>query len=413
MKEFKGNSFYYKTGLYNKLMFPLVQLKIIFNSLYKSIGQIIWAELIKGKKIDNEITSLILFVIFCILSLIIYYLQNYKDFIFISFIIIWYLDYFFAQNQYFNLKKSVHIKLKQSENSSHIQYSIKFPNHKNVNHKLNSEQIKQIEIIVTEAKGGAFEENMGLIWQCFLMLYNDKSFLINEGKNPNEILNQAEKFNENFKLNLPIIFKSSQGNNKYGEFSLNEDMWQDCNTIRTQINERKYHIYSKWSFGNSWNFLKQVFNESGFLLFVIIMSDFMMKFGSWVNFFIGNYLGWKIPVLNIYSMGEWFSPKLDLIDIIEIAIGIVIMIIQGWKISRQKHFYLDKYFLKYFIDNKKITQFSTPKIKTILLFKKPQLSLFILDDEQWLKITELQEKRQFKTILLKLEEGLNKFRVSS
>ena len=133
----------------------------------------------------------------------------------------------------------------------------------------------------------------------------------------------------------------------------------------------------------------------------------MIKFGSWVDFFVRNYLGLKVPVLIIYNLGEWFSPKFDTLDIIELAIAIFLMIFKGWQISREKHLFLDKYFLKFYIDNKKITQLKTSEIETALIINQPQLSLLVLDSQQWLQITDLQQKKDFKTMLLKLEEGLS------
>jgi hypothetical protein len=409
MREFQGNSFQYEISVYKKVIFPLVWLKVFFASLFQSIRQVIWAELIQGKKIENEITNLILFGVFCILSLVTYYLQNYTQVILISFVLIWMFDYFFATNQYNNLEESPTISLKQIKDSDEFHYQMDLINHHPVKIKFIEGEIKQIYILPTEITGGAFEETMGIVWQCFLLLYNDKILLINEAKNPHEILNQAKEFKTIFNLNIPIIFKYSEGNNPYSEANLPNSLIKPTKTIRCQVNERKYHIYSQWNLENSWLLLKQVFSESGFFLFVLIMAGFMIKFGGWVNFFVANYLGFEIPVLVVYNLGEWFDPQWQTLDLLEFAIAILIIIVKGWEVSKEKHFYIDKYYLKFFINNKKIAQLKTKEIETVLLLNKPQLSLLILDTEQGLQITELQQKIQFSTLLLKLEEGLSYF----
>ena len=48
--NFQGNLYEVKQSIYEKLMFPLAQLKKIFETLYSSLLKIIWAELMTGKK---------------------------------------------------------------------------------------------------------------------------------------------------------------------------------------------------------------------------------------------------------------------------------------------------------------------------------------------------------------------------
>lgn len=72
--SFRGEITYLQKGFYASLIWPLVQVKKAFQLIYDLILKIVWSELIEGKKIDNELASLAIFLIFCLFSLVAYYL---------------------------------------------------------------------------------------------------------------------------------------------------------------------------------------------------------------------------------------------------------------------------------------------------------------------------------------------------
>ena len=52
---FQGKSIYPQKSVYAILIFPVAQLKKLFQSLYSFLLKVIWAELIQNKKNDNEL----------------------------------------------------------------------------------------------------------------------------------------------------------------------------------------------------------------------------------------------------------------------------------------------------------------------------------------------------------------------
>jgi hypothetical protein len=112
---FQGKSIYPQKSVYAILIFPVVQLKKLFQSLYSFLLKVMWAELIEGKKKDNELVGLFLFVMFLILSWLSYVSKAYFSIFFILFFIIWCLDYNFAKSEYQKGKYNVSLEFDLTE----------------------------------------------------------------------------------------------------------------------------------------------------------------------------------------------------------------------------------------------------------------------------------------------------------
>jgi hypothetical protein len=383
-------------------MFPLAQLKKIFAQIYSSLLQIIWNELIFGKKIDDEVTNLVLFVIFCVLSLASYYGQNYVETIIIILAIFWNIDYYIAQNQFMAMKPNIQVSL---EGTNVIDYKLKLSKNNIQEYQIDLQQIKYINLKQREIEKGAFQEKIGKIWQMSLINYDQSIYLIDEAKNLSDILQSAQILKN--QLNIPIVFADSLGNNDYAAGYLSNETWHKPNNIKCRHHNNKWHIYSQWNFQNFWLWLQQILAESGFFLFVLIMSTFMIKFGTWVEFFLSSFLNIQFPILNIYTPQEWFNPELDLKDGIELTIAMWLMVYRGWQISRKKQIYIDKYFCKFVTGGKQIAQFATKQIESILLLNKPQLEILIFDQKKYLILNDFQKKEELQEMVYHLESAID------
>lgn len=102
---FQGKVAYLSNHWYENLIFPLVQVKKLLQTIYNFLRHLIWSELIYGQKLDNEIAHLVAFLSFCIFSIFTYYLEDYTQLILIASFFIWYLDLWFAKQQYYQNHK--------------------------------------------------------------------------------------------------------------------------------------------------------------------------------------------------------------------------------------------------------------------------------------------------------------------
>lgn len=404
-KSFRSQITYTQKGFYASLIWPLVQVKKAFQLIYDLILKIVWSELIEGKKIDDELASLAVFLIFCLCSLVTYYLQDYRELILIAFLWVWLLDYWFAKNQYFHSKRKTIICLNNS-NSDLVLWQMNLPNVKTRKAKFERSQIGQISISKTYVYGGAFEEKIGTAWEVYVTLCDWSEFLIYQHRKVIDAVKEAKQLATHF--DVPLIFASSEGNGAYAAQRLN---FQESNhqtwtkTIQFQTTPHKWHIYSKWQMTSSWYLLRQIFQKSGFLLFVLTIAAFMTHFGDLLNSFMAFYLGREDVTLELPSIFGWFDPNIVWNDVVKLTIASGIIIFKGWHLSREKHIYIDVNKLEYFIDNNKIAQLKTNEIKATLFVKNPDPAILILAQNTAIEIKDLQHE-EFKALLLKLEQGV-------
>jgi hypothetical protein len=406
---FQGQVFYPKQNLYASLIFPIVQVKKFFQLLYDSLLKIIWEELIYGKKIGNELVDFVIFFVFAFLSLAFYYLVNYLPILLIVSVLIWWIDYGLAKQQYLKDSPQVSVTL-TPENEDLIYWSISFPNNTPIQSEFTLNQIKEISLVNRPVYGGAFQELVAKIWQVQLLFYDGSDLLIDEQKEVIDALKTAKHLAVYFQV--PITFTGSGGKGLYAAQLLNLDSLNPPTnskqkSIKCHKNSQKWHIYSQWRLSNSWLLFKQIIQESGFLLFVIIMMRIMVLFGQLVYYlillFTQDNSSRILLQLNAPSLA-WQGKQM-----IAFFIAIALMIFKGWQLSRRKHIYLDKYYLRFFVDNQKLGKIKTEEIEANLLLLNPQPEILIFSPNQAIRIKNFQQQEEAEALLLSLNEALQYF----
>lgn len=402
--EFQGHIHSQKQGTFAKLIFPLVQVKKLFEVIYSFLLQTIWSELFEGKKLNNDTANFIAFIAFCLLSLIVFYIQDYISIILMVSFVIWYIDVWFAKKYY--LESPTLTATLTSLDEDTLQWRMTLPTQKAIQSKFTRNQIKEIGIVSRQVYGGAFEESLGIVWQIEIHLYDGAILLIHEEKTALNALKTAKTLANAFQVAL--FFADTEGNGDYAEKAIAMDSLETQGII-VQKTPSKWHIGSKWRLSHSWQLLKQILKKSGFFLFLVMMTGFMIKFGGYVNFILANYLNINIGNYSIPGLLAWLEPEFELIDIIELAIAILLIIYQGFRMSQEKHIYIDQFYLKYFINNRKIAQLNTSNIESVLLVKHPEISILVLGEGTEITITNLQQEKEYKAMLLQIADGIMQF----
>jgi hypothetical protein len=403
---FQGTVNYLTNNRYAALIFPLVQLQKLFKKVYNFVLRLIWNELIYGKKVENELAAFLTFIAFCLLSWLVYIWRDYLSFILTSSLIIWCLDYWLAKHQYLKKKNNVSVILKQEAEDS-VTWMMQFPDAKSLDSTFINGKIREISISNRPIYGGAFQEIMGRVWQIELILYDGSDLVIDEQQSVVEAVKKAKRIAKYF--NVPIVFEASQGSGQYAADRLNKDLL-DLGGIKCQKSQPKWHICSRWRWINSWFLLKQISQESGFLFFVLIMSGLMVRFGQLVQAAISLFLGNPVSVIDLSGIFLGFNSSFSWQQKVGLAIAIAMMVFKGWQLSREKHIYLDKYYLKFAIDNQKIDRLKTQEIETALLLYNPEPELLILAHDRAIVIPKFQREEDCKALLYQVEQGIQAFK---
>ena len=213
---FQGTTTYLSEHWYAKIISPLVEVKKLLQAIYQFLLHLIWSEFIYGKQLENEIESLVAFLVFCLLSLLGYYLRDYIQIILIIFFLIWYLDCWFAKHQYFQKNYKIDIFIYEIDLSKIICcLSLPHTQNQSIFASFSPQEVSYIAIEKSPLLGGAFQEFLDEVWQIEVYLFNGKHFVIDENLIVNESLLTAKKLANYFKVD--IIFTHSEGNNSYVE----------------------------------------------------------------------------------------------------------------------------------------------------------------------------------------------------
>ncbi|MDJ0844768.1 hypothetical protein [Crocosphaera sp.] len=409
---FQGTTTYLSDHWYAKLIFPLVEVKKLLQTIYEFILHLIWSDLIYVKKLDNKLDGLIAFIIFCIFSVVSYYLRDYIQLILIIFLVIWYLDCWFTKHQYFQKNHKINIFIYEVDINKII-CCLSLPNTQtqSIFASFTRGEVSRISISKSPLLGGAFQEVLDEVWQIKIYLYNGKHFIVDENLLANESLLTAKRLANFFKVN--IIFSHSQGDNSYVEQQLEQRFLshlinQNSGSIKYENNTRKYHIYTQWQWSNTWNFLKMLFEKAGFLLFLVIMSGLMIKFGGLFANMLSVISG-EDNIIDFSSPVQWFFPSWHWRNLVELSIIVGIFIYQGWQLSRVKHIYITQYHFKFLIDNKIIDKIKTSDIEASLIIKNSHPEILIIGENKVINLNSFQQEKLAQVFWAYLDEAIHHF----
>jgi len=405
--DFFGRIYSPQKTTFSQLFFPVAQIKHMFQNFYDLLLQTMWRELRSGKTIDNEYVNLFLFVVFCFLSLLVYYLRDYRQLILITFFVLWFLDVAISKNdcQQNRAFSSVFLTVREET----IQIVIKSSEQNTIHLEYDRTKLASLAIAQHQIPSQTFQTVMGMFWQVILYFKDGTPIVIDEKSSSHQALTKAKQIA--FKLEIPIHFMNSEGNNHYAARNLPIEKQQPSHSIKVTRQGQKWHIYSKWRWGYTWQLLKQIFDKLGFILFVLIITSFMIKLGGILHSFIASYLGWgtETIALSIPKIINWFNPNLEQRGYFEFIIAITVIFIQGVIISQTKHIYVDESWLTYRVSNHRKRNIQANEIEGILLITFPEPMVLIITHQSTIGIQKLPTPQAYPELLLKTEQALQSF----
>jgi hypothetical protein len=401
---------------YTTFLLPVALLKKALESVRRYIDRTIWSELIQGEKVDNEILNLVLFALFCLISLITFRLEKYQSTAIVFLGCLWYVDRFLARWQYLSKKGRSVTSLAFSKDDI-VTWKMVSPTQETRQMRFHRNNLEQIVIKAIRVNGGAFEANLARAWQVAIALIDGTNLLMYEELRVIDAFDCAQKLAAHF--DIPIIFQESEGKTRYADRAteqapncLNRSHSKSISNDAIRLNQtaQRWHIYSHWTLARSWKFFGKVFHESGFLLFVLLLTRFMSRFGEMLDTLIAYYsVGEGIYLDFSGIINFFFSPNLSWIDLVGIAIATATMIGRGAQISQVKHIYINRQKLKFAINAKEICQFDLQDIEVVLMIAKPEPVLLICNCDRALEVRDLLQEDDYRVVLSNIENGIAHF----
>jgi hypothetical protein len=405
---YRGQGLYLPPTPYAILIFPFVQLKNLLQVIYNALARMIWAELWRGETQHNTVVNLAAFAVFCVLAWGIYWVQGYAQIIFLLSFLIWSLDWGLAIASYSRTRNRIAVKLLQTD-ELFLLWQTQSQHFPLTQAQIGLFALNRLTLRRTEHLGGAFAHALGQPWQLSLTLNEGSDYFLDQHSDLSIILPKAQQLVA--KLHIPLIFADSYGDGLYAAYPLRQIAIANhprSPTVQLLKSQKLWQVKTCWRWGNSWRMLQQLCRESGFLLFLIFLSHYMVQFGA------------VIQVLMTYGQGQnpekvWverasFNPNFDVGDGVEIALLIGVILYNGWRLSQVKRVTVDRICVKYFINQTLIYPLPTAQIEGLLLLNKVDPELVVIASNQALTLGHFHQAIESLDFLQSLAAAILNFR---
>jgi hypothetical protein len=392
---------------YALIIFPWVQLKKLFQSLYALLLRLLWAELIEGEAKDNDLLSLLLFVFFLGLAWVSFRLTGLLPWLMLSFFVLWYLDYSIAYRAYGQGRYQRTVTLSLTEAQT-LHWQTQLSRQAPLVMEFEPQQIRQLAITVREIRGGAFGEPLARVWQLQIILLDHSDWVIEEDVSLERILPLAHSLATRFAVRC--IFAGSQGWGDYAERGIDTQQIALKNKEKAglgcRITAHKWYIFSRWRWHNSLALIKEIVQRSGFLIFVLLMSGLMVQIGGFLdNFFVARQaeepiiINFYLPLRTIFAGYSWPT-------FLSVIAAIAVMVYRGWQLSRVKQSVIDRHFLRVSLEQESIGKLPTQEIISGLFLSTSPPMLWLLTPSQALAIPPLPCQEDNLRYLQAIYEGI-------
>lgn len=401
---FRGSAFWAKKPFYAPYVAPIVLIKKTFQMLYRLLLRLLWSDLAaENQALDPAMTAL-LSLVFCLLSLIAYFLAQHQQWIVMALLLIWFVDRQVAQHQFY--RSSERIKLSLDSKKDWVIWHQQFPDEQLKHLKFEKAMIAQVQLERVAVYGGVLNEKVGTVWQIYLYLNDATTLLLDEKPKTIDALEIAESIAASFKV--PVIVGHSEGQGKYADLPIqlstdNQYLTPFPATIRVHQNQHQWHIYACWQWISTWLLVKQLARETGFFLFILFVGNFMVHFGQFLT-------NWLFIHDNIFVLAS--DLKAGLLPVwnwktkLELGFVVTVLFIKGAQLSREEHLLINQANLRFLRNTQSIAQVPTRDITATLFLKSPHPALLIVTADQAIEVTELQRDVEFRAMLLALDESL-------
>lgn len=411
---------YKKVSFFTYLILPFAFIKDFVEDIYDWILEMIWSELFHGEEEPNNLKEAFALIIVISFSLAIYHLQNYKDAVILFFIVLWWIDYLLAFYRRYRPKSFVTVSLEKDHNENMFWKKTE-PGKTMLTVSFKKQDVEHVFVWRYKNLSGGFHTPIGTVWTIFLVLKNGKELLIFEDSNIYDAMAKVKELSAYFNVSQEYV---SGKNRKEYYMARPSSHIESKNTVlakavnvRTQKNQFNTDIYTLMNFHTYTNIIKTAIKESGFLLFVLIMSEVLTNFGMFINTFIGPML--KLPVpenteteLSLSTFINIFKPNLDIKDYFEIAFAVAIICYRVWKLRKKKVISIDKNNIRFFENGKLISQVKTKETNEPLIVEHPYPSVLITDKNKAIEIKDLYDIDEFGAMAIRIADVIKDFQAA-
>ncbi|MGD1907124.1 MAG: hypothetical protein ACFB0C_14160 [Leptolyngbyaceae cyanobacterium] len=388
------------------LLWPLLQVKRIFDALYQTFLALIWSELTGRSQRAGPMQLGALFLLFCGLSLVIFYLRTYEAIIFLVLIGIWGGDYQWARWQYHRQRTQVALTIQPD----HCLYRLSTPDQTDHNRQFHPDQLLQVWIARTGIRGGAFQSVVDERWQVTLYLRDRTQLRMYEEANPRVALRRAQTIAAALP-GTPVKFVGSIGSGPYAmllpQFQLAERYHRRAvSTIKAQPTAQGWQLRTQWSHASFKLVLRRLLGSVGFLIFVLLMTEFMENFGALLHGSVQVYADHEATRLMLVGAIQQLDLTPDWPDLAEAAIALGVVLMQLARLFQNQRLMVTDEQVIYHQGTGQATRLSRSPLAPPLMIPGPFPMLLLLDETQGIAFSGLDSDEWLYGAWTRLQSGL-------
>ncbi|MBT6275349.1 MAG: hypothetical protein HOI95_14585 [Chromatiales bacterium] len=363
-------------GVRYLLIRPLVVLRDSVEHLYHMILRMMIAELKGQSHHYSSLQHAVGFALACTFGLAFFYLDVVEGAAVAIFFVLWGLDRFahihvgsWRQDRVLTQVGPRNITWRKSRKSTIIE-----------NASIPTNSVRAIEVSAELLVAGAFGRLGHLVWRVYLVADN-AAVPIAESEGVNGALKNAMLIGRS--INVPVHVRDSIGRS---ELATTQPSVMPGNVGRWQI-EREDGALTATRKLSVWRALRATFEENGILIFVVIMADFLSRFGHLVAVLAGPKFGvYDVPPLYMdlspSGLASVLMPDWHWLNITELSIATLLLLSGFWGHLRTDHLHLDPLRMDFRRSRKADQKFSTKTSKLdVLRLDTPQPGLLFCDND--------------------------------
>lgn len=402
---------------YQVIIWPLARVKQFFSTLYDVLLGIIWSELTGESQVTDPLQVSLLFLLFCGLSLSIFYLRDYEVVLFWGFMILWWLDATVNRQRYFYQAAQASVSLEKRGN--HCLYTLTPPVSTPDRCWFDPAQVAQVAIAYETVRGGAFETVLGEQWRVYLVLRDHQRWLVAETPTAVMALSQAKQLATWLKpVEVDVVFADSEGMGQHAvvfptDQIVNRYRRKRIPTIHLKQTPRGTYLRSRWHLSRMGHFLRDLCQRSGFILFILLMTEGMENFGAFLHSSIQAY-GDDAAIRGVIIQAiQEFDLTPNWPDWVEVAIALALILWKAAEISAEKRSCITPTQAWFWQRQKRVGQLGTAAIHSILVIHQPYPFLLVLDEERDVILTDWQTDIELYAFWVKLMDTITAMKLQA
>lgn len=402
-----------KVGAYKYVMWPFVRLKNAAEYIFDHLAGMIWQELMGKAPNYSQVAQFAAFLVFSLIAYTLWYIPeySYKFFLTTGFIL-WLVDRFLTKRAILQTPREIQITLKHGAHGMLV-WRRKYPSGEADMLQFERHEIAELTVMREMLASGAFDVVTGAVWRLYVTLHDGAVLLLDEHADILQTLKRARQMAQH--LDVPVVFEHSEGASPFAAKTVQAVRKPGSSGhIVMQRGSKAVTLTAAWNLNSVGTLVNRMLRRSGFLIFLLMVEGFMVKYGLLLNWLINPYLGLDSPdfpiELSFTGVFSLFAPENDWKEWLKLGLILALMLYQGFRMSRKKSVSIAPDSTAVVVGNRRLATLSTRQVDFPLLFTEPLPYLLFMDEQQAAQLGNFQTADESRAFTAAVEQALRDVR---